>query len=94
MDVYDNSGNLLAGETPQLFDLTPANTNTTLGVPNDYLGGSNYIWFTVWQNGFANDSLAIDNVTATPEPASLALLGIAGAGALLLRPRRKRCAYA
>ena len=90
LDVYDNSGTLLSGETPQLFDLTPANTGTTLGVPNAYLGGPDYIWFTVWQNGFANDSLAIDNVTATPEPASLALLGVAGVGTLLVLRRRKQ----
>jgi hypothetical protein len=90
LDVYDNSGKLLSGETPQLFDLTPANTGTTLGVPNAYLGGPDYIWFTVWQNGFANDSLAIDNVTATPEPASLALLGVAGVGTLLVLRRRKQ----
>jgi hypothetical protein len=24
--------------------------------------GNGYVWITVWQNGFANDALAIDNV--------------------------------
>ncbi len=94
LSVYDNSGNLLSGETPQTFDLSPTETNTTDGVPNSDLGGPNYIWFTVWQNGFASNALAIDNVTATPEPTTLALFAIAGAGALLLLSRRKRQAHA
>lgn len=31
------------------------------GAANASLGGSGYLWFTVWQNGFANDIAAIDN---------------------------------
>ena len=30
--------------------------------PSSALGGSGYVWLTVWQNGFANDILGIDNV--------------------------------
>ena len=40
------------------------------------LGGNDYgDWTTVWQNGFAGDVLAIDNVQtgAVPEPAACAL---------------------
>jgi len=56
---------------------------------NSYLGGTGYgDWFTIWQNGFAGDNIAIDDVATTPEPGPLALLGL-GALALLLRKRKK-----
>lgn len=29
---------------------------------SQYLGNNSYVWIAVWQNGFANDVLAIDNV--------------------------------
>ena len=80
LSILDNSGNLLAGETPQIFDYT--------SIPNADLGGPNYLWLTVWQNGFANNALAIDNVEATPEPAAMGLLGAGALGLLALRKRR------
>ena len=63
-------------------------------LPSSDLGGPNYLWFTVWQNGFSNNLLNIDDVSAdtlgaVPEPATLALLGagllLAGAFAKLRR---------
>jgi hypothetical protein len=45
--------------------------------PSSALAGNGYVWLTVWQNGFANDTLGIDNVNTgllpyevvTPPPA-------------------------
>jgi hypothetical protein len=54
------------------------------------LAGTNYgDWTTVWQDGFANDVLGIDDVQVgtVPEPASFTLIGL-GAALLLRRPRR------
>ncbi|MGD0769520.1 MAG: PEP-CTERM sorting domain-containing protein [Tepidisphaeraceae bacterium] len=54
------------------------------------LTGTNYgDWTTVWEDGFANDVLGIDNVEVgtVPEPASFSLLGV---GALALLRRRRR----
>ena len=79
---FDQGGNLLGSQS-----------DTLLSAASSDLGGTNYLWFTNWASGFAGNQLAIDNVTATPEPTTLALFAIAGAGALLLLPRRKRQAH-
>ncbi len=62
----------------------------TSPMPASQLGGNNYgLWFEGWYNGFAGDTIGIDNVTVTPEPASVALIGVGlAAGCLLLRRRR------
>jgi hypothetical protein len=55
------------------------------------LTGTNYAdWTTVWQNGFANDMLGIDNVQVgtVPEPASMGLICVGGAAILMRRKRR------
>jgi hypothetical protein len=78
MSVSDAQGNVLGSFTG----------TTTL--PFAALTGTNYgDWVTVWDNGFANDVLAIDNVQVgtVPEPASLSVLGIGAA--MLLRRRRR-----
>ena len=78
-----NSSNTLLSSTAELGN---SNGETLL---SDNLGGPGYIWLPVWQNGFSNDLLGIDNVradsTPVPEPASgtlfmAALLAAAGFG--------------
>jgi hypothetical protein len=58
------------------------------------LGGPGVIWFTVWQNGFANNVLNIDNVQSgavsegtVPEPATFVMMGGNLAVLLILRRR-------
>ena len=82
-NVYNSSGTQLGSYT-----------QSWTGQNNSDLGGPNYLWLTVWQNGFANNSLAIDNVSpfATPVPASLGLVSIGSVvligGLALRRPRQ------
>ncbi len=57
MNVYDHSQNLIG--TTQVLSNAPGSTLT-----NATLGGTGYVWFTVWPNGWAGDVLGIDNVRA------------------------------
>jgi len=47
--VYDPAGNQVASNT------------VTSALASPMLGGNGYLWITVWNNGFANDILAIDD---------------------------------
>jgi hypothetical protein len=81
LSAYDSSGNLLGSQS---FTYT--------GDQSQYLGGPNYLWFTAWQNGFAGNALAIDNVSpfVTPIPASFGLVGLGSLaliGGMALRRR-------
>lgn len=68
-DVFDASGNLLSSAS-----YLGNSDGKTLASSN--LGGPGYIWLPVWQNGFSNNLLGIDDVRAdaVPEPPALALL--------------------
>jgi hypothetical protein len=81
LNIYDAAHNLLGTETLSA---------TSPGGPlyNSDLRGNGYVWLSVWQNGFANDILAIDNLRTgvIPEPATMSLLAI---GALSLIRRKK-----
>jgi hypothetical protein len=60
-------------------------------LPFSALTGTNYgDWVTRWDNGFAADVLAIDDVQVgtVPEPASFSVL-VLGGMALLARRRRR-----
>ena len=90
LSIFDKNGNQVGVSAVELDDSD--------GDPleSQYLQGPGYMWLTVWQNGFSDDYLGIDDVradtvSAIPEPATLGMLG----GALLLlagmgMARRKR----
>ncbi len=69
--IFDAHGNLV-GTT----------TVSALPIPNPLLssnlGGPGYLWFTVWQNGFAGDVLAIDDARVG-SAAPLVAAAVAGA---------------
>ncbi|HEY1684329.1 MAG TPA: VPLPA-CTERM sorting domain-containing protein [Tepidisphaeraceae bacterium] len=79
-----NSSNNVIGTTTMTMG---PNALYPTGALSSDLGGSGYAWLTVWQDGFANDHLAIDSLKTSlvPLPASawsgLALLvGLAAFG--------------
>ena len=73
----------------------PTNTLTSpTDYQSQYLGSGGYAWLSVWQNGFADDVLHIDNadqtIGTTPIPAALPLF-VSGLGAIgFAATRRKR----
>jgi hypothetical protein len=91
-DAAGNVANTLSVSDAGGTILGSAYNDPTLYTPlawND-LQGTNYgDWFTVWSNGFANDTIGIDSVEVgtVPEPASLSLIGL---GVPLLLRRRRR----
>jgi hypothetical protein len=88
MLVYNLGSNSLAGSMNVIAD----QDGETL--QNQYLAGPGYVWLTVWQNGFSNDQLNIDDIQtgalpAVPEPGAGVLLSTIVA-AVGFRLRRKR----
>lgn len=88
LTVYDSLGTPLGSDT-RLAEF-PQGTHPG---QSQYLGGNSYVWFAVWQNGFADDVIAVDNVrtglTAAVVPAPGAVL-LAGLGASLVGWLRRR----
>ena len=82
MSVIDSMGNVVGSATVDSM------------LPFTSLVGTNYgDWTTVWQNGFANDTLGIDNVTVAtlpPLPATKSLWGGLGLGLVLMAMRARR----
>ncbi len=65
LSVYDSSSTLLGSES--FLATFPTNPGYHLG-ESQYLGNNSYVWLTVWENGFAGDVIAIDNVRTGPVP--------------------------
>jgi hypothetical protein len=90
--VYDSTSTLLGKES--FLATFPQGTHPG---QSQYLGNNSYVWLTVWQNGFANDVIAIDNVrtdlvrppNTIPAPGALLLGGIGVSLVGWLRKRRK-----
>lgn len=85
MNIYDLANNLIGTTTVDA---------TSPGGPlaSQDVTGSDYVWFTVWQNGFANDTLDVANVEASvvPEPTTMTLLLLAfGVGTLRILRKRQ-----
>jgi len=90
LNLYDSTSTLLGTESFQA--VFPQGTHPG---QSQYLGNNSYVWLSVWQNGFAQDIIAIDNVrtglTATnviPAPGAI-LLGSIGAGIVSWLRRRR-----
>ena len=64
MNIYNSAGQLIGDRTA-----LPA-TAPSGPLPSSELLGHGYAWITVWQNGFANDQLAIDNLQTSVQPIS------------------------
>ena len=92
LNLYDSAATLLGTES---FLATFPDAGGHLG-ESQYLGNNSYVWIAVWQNGFADDVIAVDNVrtgliqvpSIIPAPGALLLgsLGMACVGWL----RRRR----
>ena len=69
LNIFDDTNTLLSSTA--LLGNSDGSTLTS-----DNLAGPGYIWLPVWQDGFSNDIIGIDNVRAdaVPEPSALALL--------------------
>lgn len=77
MNIYNAAGDLVSSTAA----LGNSDGSTLL---SDNLAGPGYIWLPVWQDGFSNDVLGIDNVRAdAPEPASFAIFATALLGLVL-----------
>ena len=87
LNLYDSTSTLLG--TASFQATFPQNTHPG---QSQYLGNNGYVWLTVWQNGFANDVIAIDNVQTglipIPAPGAIVLVGI-GAGIVGWFKRRR-----
>jgi hypothetical protein len=81
MNIYSLDGtgnpNALIGTTTVL-----GNSDGEVTTGND-LSGSGYLWFTVWANGSADDTLDVANVEASPVPEP-SVVALAGIGSLVL----------
>lgn len=63
LNVYDSASTLLGTED---FQATfPQGSHPG---ESQYLGNNSYVWFTVWENNFAEDVVAIDNVRTGLRP--------------------------
>ena len=72
-NILDSNGRLVGSDVA-----LPA---TSPGGPLDSadLRGHDYIWLTLWQNGFAGDQLAIDNLSTSPVTAADATTSVGDA---------------
>jgi hypothetical protein len=87
LSVFDSSNTLLGSES--FLATFPQGTHPG---ESQYLGNNSYVWLTVWENGYAGDVIAIDNVRtgAVPIPSALWLLGSGLFGIVGIRSKFKK----
>ena len=87
LSVLDSSSNLLGSEA--FLATFPQGSHPG---ESQYLGNNSYVWITVWENGFADDVIAIDNVktgtNSVPEPTTILLFGIGLMGLALFTGKK------
>ncbi len=89
LNLYDSTHTLLGSES--FLATFPEGSHPG---QSQYLGNNSYVWFTVWQNGYANDVVAIDNVrtglmpSPIPAPGALLLCAVGTSVVGFLRRRR------
>jgi hypothetical protein len=88
MNVFDLSGNLLGTEAVE------GDSDGESLISSD-LGGPGMVWLPVWQDGFSNDLLGIDDVeagtlAAVPEPSTLTFLAIGFGCIVVFRAKTRK----